>query len=214
MSPSRADGPAARAAPCVAMCVCSRTSFTSRRPHRARRLCRCCSRLWRSGGWLRRALPIAIVASRRRGGGGVDVVALLRYRMSSKFGTNRTARNEQCRHASGERIEFGTSRFASSRSPDCRPWHRLDHELFKYSPPGRPAPRAATTNPHNQTFAVAIQLGLIGAAVLWAMWIAHLLLFRGGGLAAWIGLLVVVQNIVGSLFNSYPVRFRAKAGFT
>ena len=62
-------------------------------------------------------------------------------------------------------------------------------------------------NPHNQTFAVAIQLGLVGAAVLWAMWIAHLLLFRGGGLAAWIGLVVVVQNIVGSLFNSHLFDF-------
>jgi hypothetical protein len=32
-------------------------------------------------------------------------------------------------------------------------------------------------------------------AVLYAMWLVHLLLFRGDGLAAWIGLLVVVQNI-------------------
>ena len=60
-----------------------------------------------------------------------------------------------------------------------------------------------STNPHNQTFAVAIQLGLIGVAVLWAMWIAHLLTFRGGGLAAWVGLVIVAQNIVGSLFNSF-----------
>jgi len=48
--------------------------------------------------------------------------------------------------------------------------------------------------------AVAIQLGLVGAAVLWAMWIAHFLLFRGNGLAEWVGLVLVVQNIVGSLF--------------
>jgi hypothetical protein len=61
----------------------------------------------------------------------------------------------------------------------------------------------ASTNPHQQTLAVAIQLGLIGAAVLWAMWIAHLLIFRGSGLASWTGLVVVVQNIVGSLFNSH-----------
>ena len=37
----------------------------------------------------------------------------------------------------------------------------------------------ATVNPHNQTFAVAIQLGVVGAIALWAMWIAHLALFRG-----------------------------------
>jgi O-antigen ligase len=82
------------------------------------------------------------------------------------------------------------------------------HALFEKSSAGRSgAEGAATTNPHNQTFAVAIQLGLIGALVLWAMWIAHLLLFRGGGLAAWVGLLVVVQNIVGSLFNSHLFDF-------
>jgi len=60
-----------------------------------------------------------------------------------------------------------------------------------------------STNPHNQTFAVGIQLGLVGVAVLWAMWIAHLLIFRGGGLAAWVGLVIVAQNVVGSLFNSF-----------
>ena len=32
----------------------------------------------------------------------------------------------------------------------------------------------ASENPHNQTFGVAIQLGLAGAVVLFAMWIAHL----------------------------------------
>jgi O-antigen ligase len=64
-----------------------------------------------------------------------------------------------------------------------------------------------SNNPHNQTFAVAIQLGLVGALVLWAMWIAHLLLFRGSGLVEWIGLVIVVQNIVGSLFNSHLFDF-------
>ena len=35
----------------------------------------------------------------------------------------------------------------------------------------------------------------------------HLLLFRGEGLVAWIGLLVVVQNIFTSLFNSHLFDF-------
>jgi O-antigen ligase len=61
---------------------------------------------------------------------------------------------------------------------------------------------AITDNPHNQTLSIAIQLGLLGAGVLWAMWIAHLLLFRGEGMAAWIGAGVVVENVVASLFNS------------
>jgi O-antigen ligase len=62
-------------------------------------------------------------------------------------------------------------------------------------------------NPHNQTLNVAIQWGVIGVAVLYAMWLVHLLLFRGEGLAAWIGLMVVVQNIFTSLFNSHLFDF-------
>jgi O-antigen ligase len=69
--------------------------------------------------------------------------------------------------------------------------------------PGTDAAAFATVNPHNQVLVVALQLGLIGTVMLLAMWIAHLALFRGGGLIAWIGLVAVVQNMVGSLFNSH-----------
>ncbi|MBX9847415.1 MAG: O-antigen ligase family protein [Xanthobacteraceae bacterium] len=71
----------------------------------------------------------------------------------------------------------------------------------------------ASSNPHNQTLAVAIQLGLVGTVVLWAMWIAHLLLFRGEGLAAWVGLVIVTQNVVGSLFNSHLFDFTQGWGY-
>lgn len=64
-----------------------------------------------------------------------------------------------------------------------------------------------SANPHNQTFAVGIQLGLLGIVVLWAMWISHLLVFRGSGMLAWIGLVVVAANMVGSLFNSLVFDF-------
>ena len=66
-----------------------------------------------------------------------------------------------------------------------------------------------TQNPHNQIFAVAIQLGFPGTIVLLAMWLAHLMLFRGGGLTGWIGLVIVVDNIVSSLFNSHLFDFTA-----
>ena len=80
--------------------------------------------------------------------------------------------------------------------------------LFEKSAAGQSgAAGEVSANPHNQTLAVGIQLGVIGIAVLWAMWIAHLLLFRGNTLAEWIGLVVVVQNIVGSLFNSHLFDF-------
>jgi len=63
------------------------------------------------------------------------------------------------------------------------------------------------SNPHNQTLNVAVQWGVIGIVGLYAMWLVHLLLFRGDGLVAWIGLLVVVQNIFTSLFNSHIFDF-------
>jgi O-antigen ligase len=62
-------------------------------------------------------------------------------------------------------------------------------------------------NPHNQTLNVAVQWGSIGVVILYAMWLAHLLLFRGEGLAAWIGLMVVLQNFCSSLFNSHLFDF-------
>ncbi len=58
-------------------------------------------------------------------------------------------------------------------------------------------------NPHNQLFAVAIQLGLVGTAILIAMWVAHLALFRAGGLIPWIGIVLVVQNLASAPFNSH-----------
>jgi O-antigen ligase len=62
-------------------------------------------------------------------------------------------------------------------------------------------------NPHNQTLNVAIQWGVLGIFILYAMWLVHLLLFRGEGLVAWIGLMVVVQNFFTSLFNSHIFDF-------
>ena len=64
-----------------------------------------------------------------------------------------------------------------------------------------------TRNPHNQTLNVAVQWGMIGIIVLYAMWLSHLLLFRGDGFANWVGLLVVVQNIASSLVNSHLFDF-------
>ena len=67
----------------------------------------------------------------------------------------------------------------------------------------------ATVNPHNQTFAVAIQLGVLGAMALWAMWIAHLALFRGPSIVAWFGLLVVLENILSSVAHSHLFDFNS-----
>lgn len=81
-------------------------------------------------------------------------------------------------------------------------------ELFRHAAVGdEGASSAITGNPHNQTLEIAVQLGLVGVSVLYAMWIAHGLLFCASGLAAWLGLAVVMQNIVGSLFLSYLFDF-------
>lgn len=58
-------------------------------------------------------------------------------------------------------------------------------------------------NPHNQTLHVAIEWGLLGVIFLFAMWIAHLLLFTEFSWIAWLGTLIVVQNIFSSIFNSH-----------
>src|ERR1700687_227971 len=80
--------------------------------------------------------------------------------------------------------------------------------LFEQAAVGQAAGGAEiVTNPHNQTLNVAVQWGVIGVIVLYATWALHLLLFRGDGLANWIGLLVVVQNISTSLFNSHLFDF-------
>ena len=62
-------------------------------------------------------------------------------------------------------------------------------------------------NPHNQTLAVAVQWGLLGVFLLYAMWLSHLRLFTARTLAAWIGLVVVTQNLVSSLLNSHLFDF-------
>jgi O-antigen ligase len=63
------------------------------------------------------------------------------------------------------------------------------------------------SDPHNQTLNVAVQWGAIGVILLYAMWLVHLALFRGEGFVNWIGLLVVIQNMLTSLLNSHLFDF-------
>lgn len=80
--------------------------------------------------------------------------------------------------------------------------------LFEQSAIGeRGALAEVVSNPHNQTLNVAVQWGIVGVALLWAMWLVHLSLFSGQGLVSWIGLLVVVQNMLSSLINSHLFDF-------
>jgi O-antigen ligase len=113
------------------------------------------------------------------------------------------------RTSSGERIEFWKKSVDFiRRSPLVGHGTGSIHALFEKSAIGQTRTAGvAAANPHNQTLAVGIQLGFLGVTVLWAMWIAHGLLFRGEGLGNWVGLLIVVQNVIGSLFNSHLFDF-------
>jgi O-antigen ligase len=113
------------------------------------------------------------------------------------------------RTSSGERIEFWKKSIEFVRqSPIIGHGTGSIHSLFEKAAAGQTGTAGvAAANPHDQTLAVAIQLGLVGGLVLWTMWIAHLFLFRGPCMAAWVGLVIVTQNIVGSLFNSHLFDF-------
>jgi hypothetical protein len=133
----------------------------------------------------------------------------LRARTTAAWIDFRAYQESDAQNSSGERVEFVRKSLGFvMQAPLIGHGTGSIHDLFIRSSLGKTgAQGSATANPHNQTFAVAIQLGLVGAVVLWAMWVAHLLLFRGEGLAAWVGLVVVVQNIVGSLLNSHLFDF-------
>jgi O-antigen ligase len=76
-------------------------------------------------------------------------------------------------------------------------------EVFARAAAADPAAPAGATNPHNQILAIAVQFGAVGAILLLAMWAAQLRMFLFPGPTAWVGLSVVAQNVISSLFNSH-----------
>jgi O-antigen ligase len=81
-------------------------------------------------------------------------------------------------------------------------------QLFRQAAFGGEGASSATWGtPHDQILGVAVQIGLIGAVLLIAMWIVHFLLFTGKGLVSLIGMLVVAQNVVSSTFDLYLFAF-------
>ena len=110
-----------------------------------------------------------------------------------------------------ERIEYWRKSLAAMReAPIVGHGTGSIRDIFeKWQEGTKGAAGRVMANPHNQFFAVGIQLGILGIALLLVMWISQLLLFRGAGLVAWLGTLVVVQNIVSSMFNSHLSDFTA-----
>jgi len=82
------------------------------------------------------------------------------------------------------------------------------HQLFSREAAGKSGEWAnIVRNPHNQTLYVAIQWGVLGCLILYALWYFHLRLFLRAGFASWIGLVIVVQNFISSLLNSHLFDF-------
>ena len=109
----------------------------------------------------------------------------------------------------GERIEFWKKSIGFIKeAPVFGHGTGSIREQFRRAAVGNSGMAAeVSSNPHNQVLAVGIQTGIFGIALLLAMWIAHLVLFRSASVAAWVGMLIVVQNIIGSMFNSHLFDF-------
>src|SRR5262245_33104094 len=127
----------------------------------------------------------------------------LRERVLNVFKEIEAYQAQGAETSSGYRLEFWRKSLAFvADAPVAGHGTGSIREMFRRAAAGDNITAATTDNPHNQTLSIAVQLGLIGVLLLYGMWIAHLILFRGGGLPAWIGLAVVIQNVVASLFNS------------
>lgn len=76
--------------------------------------------------------------------------------------------------------------------------------LYETVEAARPSPYgSATHDPHNQILHVTLQIGIGGALLLIAMWIAHAILFAGRDVVSSFGQAVVLQSVLGGLFNSH-----------
>lgn len=127
----------------------------------------------------------------------------LQHKVSTAFKEYRTAQSERGATSVGQRLELWSKSLALFETAPIIGHGTGSARVLLTRDASKQANIPAIGNPHNQTFLFMVQWGLLGALSLYAMWIAHLLTFRGGGLVAWIGLVAVVQNILSSLFNSH-----------
>jgi O-antigen ligase len=148
--------------------------------------------------------------------GGAAWVTSSYFRIRVTAAVEGTLRYQPSLDASeAERIQFWTKSLASMReAPLIGHGTGSIRGIFEKQQKGTEgAAGVVVGNPHNQVFAIGIQLGVLGIAVLFLMWLSHLLLFRGTGLVAWLGTMIVVQNIVASMFNSHLSDFTAGWGY-
>jgi O-antigen ligase len=157
--------------------------------------------LRRSTWWAAAAvLAVGIVL----GGAAWISSGYLRARITGIYTEIVDYRTKQTVTSSGERLEMWiTAAKVISQAPVLGHGTGSLAATFKKASLGY----VVADNPHNQTFAVGIQLGIVGIAMLYALWLSHFLLFRGAGWMAWFGMVVVVHSVVGSLTNSYLFDF-------
>jgi O-antigen ligase len=129
----------------------------------------------------------------------------LRLRVTQVIQEVTDYRERGAQTSSGQRLEFWQrSAEFITQAPVLGHGTGSIETLFKQAVVAEPGSGALVTrNPHSQILTVAVQLGMAGAVLLIAMWLAHLALFTAATPMAWFGLIVVVQNIVGSMFNSH-----------
>lgn len=141
--------------------------------------------------------------------GGWSVSPYLRERVVSILEEGGQAATRPNATSIGFRVEFWDTAFElTARAPIIGHGTGSIRTLFRRAADEGAIDRVfITDNPHNQTLLIALQLGAVGVAVLWAMWAAHFMLFLGYGLPGWIGQGVVIQNIVSCLANSHLTDF-------
>lgn len=142
------------------------------------------------------------------GGVALSISPQLRWKAETIFMDYRLYQEQNAATSIGERLELWRKSLGFiSEAPMLGHGTGSIRELLGREPSNQHRPAKIIGNMHNQTLNVGVQWGMVGIAVLYAMWVAHLLLFRDTGFASWIGLLVVVQNICTSLFNSHLFDF-------
>jgi O-antigen ligase len=162
---------------------------------------------WRWSGW--RGAVLASVAL-----GVLSVAAwtsspYLRFRVQSAVEDVRTYQQTGAHNDVGDHIEFIKKSIGFVReAPVVGHGTGSIPQLFRRSSVGQTgAAGVVSVNPHNQILAVAIQLGILGGAMLVGMWGAHLILFGARALTGWIGTVVIVENVVSSLTSSHLFDF-------
>jgi hypothetical protein len=162
---------------------------------------------WRWSGW--RGAILGCVAAGVLAAGAWMSSPYLSARLQRAIDDMEIYRTTHVHNDVGDHIEFLKKSIAFVReAPVIGHGTGSIPELFRRSTIGQTGAAAVVSvNPHNQIFAVAIQLGIFGAAVLLAMWFAHFNLFRATGVVAWIGTIVVVENVIASLSSSHLFDF-------